>query len=314
MRLAAGLIIALLALLAGGWTIAGQLGWVGLQRGVAALACMLLFAALISALGQIVATALDRSSQRARGGAALPVYVRELGHFLWCFIVAQPLLAWVMPERREPDNPRAVAVFAHGFLCNRGLWWRWRQAWHRAGFATVVLDLPPGYWSVSANRQQLQRALESASERHPGLPICIIGHSMGGLIARLHLLQGQPQVAAVVCLGAPHRGTQLAGQMGGEAHGPPTLTSPWLVEMNRALPPQAHALAVNVWSANDCIVVPASSSALDTSKDLTRHRYGHMGLCQAAPLCAEVLKEVQLRLQASSTEPVDLQVVDGAQS
>lgn len=314
MRLAAGLAVALAALFAGGWTIAGQWARGDLARGAAAVLFVLMFAALIASLGQSVASILDRSEQRARGRAAILVYIRELGHFLWCFAIAQPLLAWFMPRQRAPDNARAVVVFAHGFLCNRGLWWRWRRAWHRAGFATVVLDLPPGYWSVATNRERLRSALEAAAERHPQLPLCIVGHSMGGLIARLHLLAGQPQVAAVVCLGAPHRGTQLAGQMGGEAHGPPTLTSPWLVEMNRELPPQGHPLALNVWSANDCIVVPASSSALDASTDRKHHRYGHMGLCQAAPLCTEVLHAVEQLLQSGGAAPADLQVGPGAQS
>lgn len=314
MRLAAGLIVALAALLASGWAIAGQLGWAWLPRSLAAIGFVLLFGALISAAGQAVASALDRSPQRSRGGAAIQVYLRELGHFYWCFLIAQSLLAWFMPRRRTPENARAVAVFAHGFLCNRGLWWCWRQAWHRAGFETVVLDLPPGYWFVKTNQQRLQQALEEAAARHPQLPLCVVGHSMGGFIARMHLLQRQPQLAAVVCLGAPHRGTQLAGQMGGEEHGPPTLTSPWLVELNRLLPPQAHPLALNLWSANDCIVVPASSSALDDSTDRTFHGYGHMGLCQAAPLCAEVLKEVQQRLEGAAAKRADLQVADGAQS
>lgn len=297
MRLSFTLLLAIFLLGWAGNRLASSLAWEG--GAVVVFTCVfpVLVAALLAALGQVISTVLDPAPKRSRGLAAVGVYVREYGYFVWCFLIAQPLLAWLMPIHRAPAQPRAVAVFAHGFACNRGLWWLWRGRWHRAGYATMVLDLAPGYWSLEANLEHLARALEEAAQRHPGKPVCIVGHSMGGLIGRIQLNRREPKMDACVSLGAPHRGTLLAGQMGGKHRGPPVPSSPWLVQLNQRQPPQGRADLLNVRSANDCIVVPASSCVVDPDNDWTRDRLGHMGLTQSLALCAEILGELEQILE-----------------
>lgn len=288
MRLALALLLTLILLAGVAWAFAAWLGAAGVVQAASAIALLLAFAALLSALGQVVATVLDPDPMRARGANAGVVWARELGHFLWCFFLAQPLLSWLMARTKVPHKPRAVVVFAHGFLCNRGLWWCWRSAWHRAGFVTVVLDLPPFYWSPEHNRKQLQDALQQAAERFR-LPLCVVGHSMGGMIGRMQLCTAEPEISALVSLGAPFQGTLLAGQMGGLDHGPPVPHSPWMLAFNQRFPPVHDHRCVNFWSANDCIVVPASSCTLAALHDRPKHHLGHMGLCQSKALCLEAL-------------------------
>ena len=305
MRLSLSLLLAIALLVWAGNCLASALGLSPVAAYLLSALFPLLVAALLAAIGQAVATLLDPVPERSRGIAAVAVYVRELAYFIWCFLITQPLLASVMSRYRTPAQPRAVAVFAHGFACNRGLWWLWRGRWHRAGYVTLVLDLPPGYWSIKRNLDLLAGALNEMAQRHPDLPLCIVGHSMGGLIGRIHQARGLTTVSACVSLGAPHRGTKLAGQMGGKHRGPPVPHSPWLVALNQRDPPQARADLLNVCSANDCIVVPASSSGVDAASDWTRHHLGHMGLTQSMSLCEQILQALEqlLELPARESKP-----------
>jgi len=48
----------------------------------------------------------------------------------------------------------------------------------------------------------LDRVLERAREEHPGLPVVLLGHSMGGLVVAAFLADRRPAIAAAVTSGA----------------------------------------------------------------------------------------------------------------
>jgi len=48
----------------------------------------------------------------------------------------------------------------------------------------------------------LDRVLERAREEHPGLPVILLGHSMGGLVVAAFLADRRPAIAAAVTSGA----------------------------------------------------------------------------------------------------------------
>lgn len=59
--------------------------------------------------------------------------------------------------------------------------------------------------------QHLTRLLADVAAAHPGVPVDVIAHSQGGVVARAALEGGPPgQVANLVTLGSPHRGATLA--------------------------------------------------------------------------------------------------------
>jgi pimeloyl-ACP methyl ester carboxylesterase len=70
---------------------------------------------------------------------------------------------------------------------------------------------------ISANGRSLSNTLEDLVRRNPGISrISLIGHSMGGLVARSALFYGKLQVYSwlditenLVCLGSPHHGAAL---------------------------------------------------------------------------------------------------------
>lgn len=280
----------------------GLLGWAGWQlaaelalplRLLSVLALPLLVAVVLTVLGALLAELIDRSGARARGVTRLRLWARESLAFGWCFLIAQPLLAWFMP-RRDPltVDQCGQLLLVHGFVCNRGLWWRWRGALRTAGWRTAVIDLPPTWWRIETQLALLEAEIRALRAEAPTLPLWIIGHSMGGLAARMLQQRITDFDLQVICLGAPHHGTQLAGGFGGRRYGPPLPSSEWLCEFNGvagALP----AASLNLWSVDEAIVVPAHSCRLDPQRDEVWRGYGHMGLCQSSAVLEVVLSRLR---------------------
>jgi alpha-beta hydrolase superfamily lysophospholipase len=114
--------------------------------------------------------------------------------------------AW-LPE----GAPRAVVTIAHGGAEHSG-----RYAWTAGqltarGYAVYALDHrghgrsagPRAYVDRIDNAvADLHRLGNLVGDRHPGLPIVLLGHSMGGLISLAYTLRYQDELSALV-LSAP---------------------------------------------------------------------------------------------------------------
>ena len=67
---------------------------------------------------------------------------------------------------------------------------------------------------ISVSGQRLRALLERLQGDHPGVPIDVVAHSQGGLVARSALGERPPPaVANLVTLGTPHQGADLATTM-----------------------------------------------------------------------------------------------------
>ncbi|HLZ70541.1 MAG TPA: lysophospholipase [Dehalococcoidia bacterium] len=113
--------------------------------------------------------------------------------------------AW-LPE----GEPRAAVALVHGYAEHSGRYEHVGQALASAGYAVEALDLR-GHGRSEGERatvrtfglylNDLRRFLRRVRERHPGKPLFLLGHSMGGTIAALHTIQFQPELAGLVLSG-----------------------------------------------------------------------------------------------------------------
>jgi len=130
-----------------------------------------------------------------------------------------------MRLRSEPSEASRVAVFVHGLSTTE---WSWAIApldgdpslnfgnllFRDAGFAPVYARYNTGR-PVVVNGRLLAEALDAlqASWPVPIAEMALVGHSMGGLVARSACAHGGtwlPRVRHVVTLGTPHQGAPLA--------------------------------------------------------------------------------------------------------
>jgi len=104
--------------------------------------------------------------------------------------------------------PRAVMVLQHGFNAHGG-----HMAWPAArfgaaGYACYAVDLR-GRGKSDGERffvddfdeylADLQLAFDRARADHPDLPVFLIGHSAGGVVATSYALKHQAQLAGLIC-------------------------------------------------------------------------------------------------------------------
>ncbi len=116
-----------------------------------------------------------------------------------------PFQSWWMGAEAplSPRRGRPIIVVIHGYLCNRGFWWWLRRRLRQSGPVAATITLEPPFDDIEAFAEQLDRRLREL----PGadeVPLVLVGHSMGGLVARAHLRRyGSGRVAELITLGSP---------------------------------------------------------------------------------------------------------------
>lgn len=109
----------------------------------------------------------------------------------------------------EPEGaPRAVVVVSHGFNSHSGHYLEVGSRLAEAGMAVYALD-HRGRGRSDGERYyvehyadyatDLRTMIRIAKERHPGLPVFLLGHSAGGVIACGFTLDHQEEIAGLIC-------------------------------------------------------------------------------------------------------------------
>lgn len=172
---------------------------------------------------------------------------------------------------RLPLAPLPPVVLLHGFADNRSVFVLLRRALLRDADGTarrrtvVSLNYSPLTCDIRAAAELLGRHVEEVRRRTGADRVDVVGHSLGGLIARYHVqrLGGDAVVRTLVTLGTPHSGTRVARPA--DVH--PIVRqmrpgSPVIEELGRPAP-GCRTRFVAVRSDLDQIMVPTSTARLD---------------------------------------------------
>ena len=160
------------------------------------------------------------------------------------------------PAALQGLRPR-VCVFIHGLACDERSWALRNEAWQTSPWAAALVDAEPLQYgallarecgvsaiylryntglAIENNAEQLNDLMALLAAAAPQVrQFTLIGHSMGGLVARrAHALAseaGQAWAGAttmIVCLGSPHQGAPLeqVGQLAASALNAVDVTRP----------------------------------------------------------------------------------------
>ena len=108
----------------------------------------------------------------------------------------------------EPEGkPKAVVALVHGLGEHIGRFAHVGEAFSKAGYALMGLDLrghgqsggPRGHTpSIEAYIRDIDLLLEHVHSRYPGLPTFLYGHSLGGILVLNYALRRRPDLKGVI--------------------------------------------------------------------------------------------------------------------
>ncbi|MFE0425879.1 esterase/lipase family protein [Streptomyces sp. NPDC058953] len=161
-------------------------------------------------------------------------------------------------------EPRPVLML-HGFVDNRSVFVLLRRSLARHGWRDLqCLNYSPLTCDIHAAAELLGRHVEEVCARTGRDGVDLVGHSLGGLIARYYAqcLGGDLRVRNVVTLGTPHTGTSVVPLA--SAH--PIVRqmrpdSPLIAELSRPAP-GCRTRFISFWSELDQWMVPLETAQL----------------------------------------------------
>ncbi|HEX8957596.1 MAG TPA: alpha/beta fold hydrolase [Burkholderiaceae bacterium] len=233
------------------------------------------------------------------------------------FLASMWTTSWAMPFKGFADAPiaktnRLPVLLIHGYGCNSGYWHRLRRPLDESGAVYRAIDLEPVFGDIEAYVPMIAQAVEALRSDSGQDKLIVVAHSMGGLAARAYLRQeGSERIARVITLGSPHHGTGIANfgagmncrQMhwrGNARTGSPSI---WLRHLDESEDEATRKLFVSIYSHQDNIVAPQTSSELQGARNIAFRGIGHVALALHPVIHTCVLAEIRAAWAAYQAKP-----------
>ncbi|MEW1614438.1 MULTISPECIES: alpha/beta fold hydrolase [unclassified Streptomyces] len=168
-----------------------------------------------------------------------------------------------MPGTPAAERP---VVLLHGFIDNRSVFVLLRRTLARHGRRHLAsLNYSPLTRDLRTAAELLSRHVEEVCARTGQHEVDIVGHSLGGLIARYYVqrLGGDRRVRTLVTLGTPHGGTAVAPGAGIHPIVRQMRGGSALIEELRRPAPGCRTRFVSFWSELDQVMVPVEAARVD---------------------------------------------------
>jgi pimeloyl-ACP methyl ester carboxylesterase len=185
-------------------------------------------------------------------------------------------------------------ILVHGLVDNRSIFTLLRRALRRRGFGRVLtLNYSPLTQDVRTVAARLARLVEQTCEETGYERVHVIGHSLGGVVARYYVqrLGGDSRVHTLCTLGSPHAGTHAARLF---PQGVVRQLTPGSALLSELAEPAAGCRTrfVAFWSDLDQLIVPQRAAAIDhpdlQARNVSLKGVGHMSL----PIAGDVVHEI----------------------
>ncbi|WP_328837370.1 lipase family alpha/beta hydrolase [Streptomyces europaeiscabiei] len=206
------------------------------------------------------------------------------------------------PRLRTEEKPPVVLL--HGFIDNRSVFVLLRRSLAQHGGRHIEsLNYSPLTCDIRAAAELLGNHIEDICERTGQERVDVVGHSLGGLIARYYVqrLGGDQRVRTLVTLGTPHGGTRAVPLA--DAHPIVRQMRPGskVLEELREPAPGCRTHFVAFWSDLDHVMAPLETACVDhpdlMAQNIRVTGIGHLAL----PVHPAVATGIRQALDTSRT-------------
>ncbi|MFC9857322.1 MULTISPECIES: esterase/lipase family protein [unclassified Streptomyces] len=176
-------------------------------------------------------------------------------------------------------------VLLHGLIDNRSVFVLLRRSLSRHGRRHLEsLNYSPLTRDIRTAAELLGRHIEEICARTGHREVDIVGHSLGGLIARYYVqrLGGDHRVRTLITLGTPHGGTAVAPAASAHPLVRQMRGGSSVIEELRRPAPGCRTRFVSFWSELDRMMVPVGTARIDhpdlDARNVRVSGIGHLAL------------------------------------
>ena len=111
------------------------------------------------------------------------------------------------------ENPSSPVLLVHGLGEDASMWKKWEELLTNDGvqYHTVTFQESDDKCGTAlAHALELGKRIDEISRSNPSGQVNIVGHSKGGIDARVYLANGTQSVANLIMIGTPNNGTPIA--------------------------------------------------------------------------------------------------------
>lgn len=171
-------------------------------------------------------------------------------------------------ERHQTDlhSSQVPVLLVHGLADNRSIFAVLRRMLHRNGVRRVMaMNYSPLTADVRAAATVLATRIEAICAETGSPRIHVVGHSLGGLIARYYVqrMGGDARVQTLITLGTPHGGTARARLLPFNSLARQLLPGSEILAELAEPAPGCRTRFVAVYSRHDPVVTPARCARID---------------------------------------------------
>ncbi|MBU1040570.1 MAG: alpha/beta fold hydrolase [Proteobacteria bacterium] len=203
------------------------------------------------------------------GGRLVLPLVRAACNSAWSIglvILAYPL-GWLPKRSPRPSGPGGLppVILTHGLYHNASAWFLFRRRLARCGFADVRTYAYASFFqSYEDIVEGLVQTVQRAAAESPTGRVLLVGHSLGGMVIRSACVSEGVcgRVAAIVTLGTPHQGSNLAGTLALGLLGRGLRQGGEVLASVRGKP-VCPGPALSLYSPVDSMVLPLTGSLLE---------------------------------------------------
>jgi pimeloyl-ACP methyl ester carboxylesterase len=209
---------------------------------------------------------------------ALRLLILESG-FLFVTVLLHPL-GWFSPKELKTDREGGIPVILlHGLFQSRACWTWTRYQLRPFGYRNVYsIPLPP-WKDIETLTERVARTVDEVRHALDVEKVILIGHSMGGIVARnyLQLCGGAPKVAGCLLLAVPHGGSKLV-PFALSPLGKLVMPGSAFLQRLGSEPLPAGVAFTSIHTRHDNIVLPWENARLPGAETVELEGIGHTGL------------------------------------
>lgn len=205
--------------------------------------------------------------------------------------VARPAGFLPLPGARV-EGPRPIIVL-HGYAMNRANFLLLALRMARAGLGPIYGF---EYWTlgrIAAGARQLGWFVDEVRERTGAADVDVVGHSMGGVVARYYVTfaGGDGAVRRLITLGSPHAGTDVSGMGVGHPTRELVLGSKLCTRLAAAPPPRSTRIT-SIWSRGDALVPGGRQPPIPGAEVIMFEDIGHVAMLGSRRVAAAVIERL----------------------